>query len=177
MSDSRFFISTLERFDDTDLWDIHIPIPMPEAEAYIDGNNRRVICLLNDKLRLQCALMPREGNYFILINKAVHRQLELSIGDSIKVQLIKDTSEYGMEMPESFRVLLDQDDEGRKFFQTLTPGKQRSLIYIVSRVKNIDSQLSKGLAILDHLKARQGKLDFKGLQTTIKAYHRQRKKH
>jgi len=72
-------------------------------------------------------------------------------------------------------MLLEQDDEGRIFFEKLTPGKKRSLVYLVGKVKNIDSQLNKGLAILDHLKSVEGKLDFKKLNELIKDYNQRSK--
>ena len=72
-------------------------------------------------------------------------------------------------------MLLEQDEEGSKYFHQLTPGKKRSLIYLVGSVKNIDSQLNKGLAILDHLKAEQGNLDFKKLNQLIKEYNQRSK--
>jgi uncharacterized protein YdeI (YjbR/CyaY-like superfamily) len=99
----------------------------------------------------------------------------LRIGEDVRLNIDKDQSEYGHELPESFRVLLDQDEEGRQFFEQLTPGKQRSLIYIVGKVKNIDSQLNKGMAILDHLKLVQGALDFKKLNSVIKEYNQRSK--
>ena len=68
-------------------------------------------------------------------------------------------------------VLLSQDLEGSDYFHKLTKGKQRSLIHIVGKVKNIDSQLAKGLAIMHHLKEAQGELDFKRLNVLIKEYN------
>ncbi|MEQ9302344.1 MAG: YdeI/OmpD-associated family protein, partial [Marinoscillum sp.] len=97
--------------------------------------------------------------------------LGIEEGDEISVTIEKDHSEFGHEVPESFQVLLDQDEAGRSFFEELTKGKQRSLIYIVKKVKNIDSQLAKGLAIMHHLKEAKGELDFKRLNELIKEYN------
>jgi len=66
---------------------------------------------------------------------------------------------------------LDQDEEGNAFFRSLTPGKQRSLIYIVTTVKNPESRMKKSLAIIHHLKLAKGKLDFRQLNTWIKYYN------
>ena len=93
------------------------------------------------------------------------------MGDQVTITLEKDTSEYGMPMPESLMLLLDQDEEGSKYFHELTPGKQRSLIYIVSKVKNIDKQINKGLAILEHLREFKGQIEYKQLNEKIKSYN------
>ncbi len=115
--------------------------------------------------------MPWGDGSYIMVNKKIRERLGLKEGDPVTLQLKKDTSEYGMPMPESLQVMLDQDDTGSNYFHALTPGKQRSLIYLVSKVKNIDKQINKALAILDHLKDVNGQLDFKLLSEKIKEYN------
>lgn len=119
--------------------------------------------------------MPGKKEFFILVNQNLIKKLELKPGDQVELVIEKDHSEFGHQVPESFQALLEQDNEGKRFFDQLTPGKQRSLIYIVGKVKNIDSQLNKGMAILDHLKSTRGKLDFKQLNILIKQYNQRSK--
>ncbi len=170
----KSFQSTVENFH-TKLWGHHLSVPEEIAIEFIEGDNRRVICWLSDSVKIQSALMPAKDYWFILLNKNVRDQLGLEEGQKIEVKIEKDHSEFGLPMPESFRVLLDQDDEGRKHFESLTMGKQRNLVYIVGKVKNVDSQLNKGLAIMDHLKEVKGQLDFKKLNEKIKAYNNRNK--
>ncbi len=162
--------STLENFHNN-LWSYYIPIPKAVGDQFIEDDHRRVLCSINGSTPIHSALMPKGDEYTIYVNTKLQKKLGIEEGDELKVTLEKDTSEYGHEVPESFRVLLDQDVEGRTYFETLTKGKQRSLIYIVTRVKNIDSQLAKGLAIMHHLKEAKGVLDFKRLNVLIKEYN------
>ena len=165
------FTTTLETFE-TDLWGHHVVVPAEIAEQLVaENNSRRVICRISDTISTHSALMPSGGTWFILVNKKIREELGLVTGKKVDVQLENDTTEYGMPMPEELGVMLDQDDEGNAFFQGLTPGKQRSLIYIVSKVKNTDSRINKSLAILYHLKEQGGKVDFKRLNETIKEYN------
>ena len=120
--------------------------------------------------------MPNNGEYFILANKKLVSKLNLHIGDRVVLKLEKDFSEFGHPIPETFAALLDQDEVGRNHFYQLTPGKQRSLIYLIGTVKNVDSQLNKGMAILDHLKMENGQLDFKKLNALIKHYNQRWKR-
>ena len=106
-----------------------------------------------------------------MVNKKVRKQLGLEEGDEVTLALKKDESEYGIPMPESLQIMLDQDENGSKYFHELTTGKQRSLIYIVNKVKNIDKQIVKSMAILEHLSEVQGKLDFKLLNEKIKFFN------
>ncbi len=164
------FVSTLEKFD-SNLWQFHVPIPETLALSLIEGANKRVICTLNGQVGFRTALMKSEGYWFVLVNKDHRDQLQLNEGHQLNVSLEKDHSEYGHEMPEEFQVLLDQDELGETYFKSLTMGKQRSLVYIVTKVKNSKSRLNKAMAIVEHLKEVKGKLDFKMLNEKIKFYN------
>ncbi|MGW8123939.1 DUF1905 domain-containing protein [Roseivirga echinicomitans] len=168
------FITSLEQLH-YGHWSYHLPVSPAITAQFTEGNNRRVKCLINNKVIIHTALMPIDDSSYILINQKVRDELHLSEGDKVEIRLEKDNSEYGMPMPETFRILLDQNDIGSKLFHNLTPGKQRNLIYLVGKVKSIDSQLNKGLAILDHLTETNGKLDFKALNVKIKAYNQRGK--
>lgn len=153
------------------LFRYYIPVTKELGDQFVDGDNRRITCAINGNKPYQCALMHMEGGYYVLVKNELRKKLGINEGDEINVAIEKDHSEFGHEVPESFQVLLEQDDEGRTYFEKLTMGKQRSLIYIVKKVKNIDSQLAKGLAIMHHLKEAKGVLDFKRLNELIKEYN------
>ncbi|MEP5612239.1 MAG: DUF1905 domain-containing protein [Cyclobacteriaceae bacterium] len=165
--------STLENFHNK-LWSYYIPISKEIGDQFVEGDNRRVLCSINENEPMHSALMHKDGAYTIYVNTEQKKKLGIEEGDTVSVILEKDISEFGLPMPESFEVLLAQDEQGREYFQSLTMGKQRSLIYIVQKVKNVDSQLAKGLAIMHHLKEDKGVLDFKRLNVLIKEYNNRR---
>ena len=167
------FKSTLEDFH-TKLFRYHIRVTREQGDPFVEGNNRRILCTINGNTPYQCALMHIEGGYYILVNNQIRKKLRVEEGDEISVSIEKDTSEFGHEVPESFEALLAQDDEGRSYFEALTMGKQRGLIYIVGKVKNVDSQIAKGLAIMHHLKEAKGELDYKRLNVLIKEYNQRK---
>ena len=164
------FKVSLEDFH-SKLFRYYIPVTKEQGDPFVEGDNRRITCSINNNTPYQCALMHMENGYYILVKNPLRKKLGIDEGDQLTVVIEKDHSEFGHEVPESFQVLLDQDDEGRAFFEELTKGKQRSLIYIVKQVKNVDSQLAKGLAIMHHLKEAKGELDFKRLNELIKEYN------
>ena len=146
-------------------------IPKDIGDHFIEGEDRRVICTINNFSPIYSALMPKGEVYSIYVKKEFMKKHGLEEGDEVNVTLEKDTSEYGIPVPDSFQELLHQDTEGSMYFHELTKGKQRTLIHIVGKVKNVDSQLAKGLAIMHHLKEAQGILDFKRLNELIKQYN------
>lgn len=166
----QHFQSTLENFN-TKLWQYHVPVPDDIAESFIQGDNKRVICHLNPIVKFPAALMKTKEYWFVLVNKSHREKAGIEEGQKVSLALEKDHSEYGHEMPEELQVLLDQDEKGSAHFFSLTKGKQRALIYIVGKVKNSNSRLKKSLAIVEHLKEVQGKLDFRKLNDKIKYYN------
>lgn len=163
------FTSVLEDFN-TRLWSFHITVPEAVGKVFVEGKDRRVVCTLNDAESFQCALMPKgDGAFFININKKLRDKLGLKLGMRVEVSLEKDDSPYGLPMPEEFLELLQLDEEGDRLFHALTPGKQRNLLYIIGSAKSSDKRIARSLAIVDHLKAQGGKIDFKQLYQDLKA--------
>ncbi len=162
------FTTRLDRFS-SELWYFHIPVPTDVSTIFLEKNNKRVVCKLNGQIEFHCALMPKgDGTYFINVNKEIRTKLQLEPGSEVTAELRADDSKYGLPMPEELKELLLIDDEGNDYFHQLTPGKQRSLIYMVSKPKNSDTRIKKALVIVDYLKATRGKLDFKDLNIAFK---------
>jgi len=168
MSQDSTFVAPLELMD-SNLWGHYIQVPQEIAEKYIHENDKRVVAILNGKLTFQCALMPSaNGFHFIMVNAKNRKKLGLEVGMPVEVELQKDTSKYGLPMPEEFKEVLNQDPEGDKVFHSLTPGKMRTLLHIAGSVKNSDKRIHKALVIIAHLKNNNGVIDFKALQQELK---------
>jgi len=167
------FTSRIENFRN-DLWGHHIKVPDAAADKFIDGDNRRVICTLNNTESFHCALMPGgKPGWFININKKTRDKLKLTEGDTVEVSLKKDHSKYGLPMPEELEEMLYQDEEGQNYFHALTKGKQRSLIYWCGNVKSSHIKLRRALVLMNHLKSYRGQLDFKKLNQELKIANQQ----
>lgn len=162
------FRTELRKFEDN-LWTYHFLVPQELVDSLTADGNKRVICTLNDHEAFHAGLMPDgKGNTFIKLNKQRMKEFALHVGQPLDICLEKDESKYGMFMPEEFEELLYQDPEGEAYFEALTPGKKRSLIYIVDKVKSENIRLRKALVILQHLKQNRGTLDFRQLNEDLK---------
>ena len=153
----------------TSLWGHHFIVPEAVSKFYKHKKIKRLICTLNETHQFHCAMTSKgEGVYFIILNAEIRKKHKLKVGDSFKIILQEDDSKYGMPMPEEFDELLKQDPEGYAIFQELTPGKQRTLIYIVLKPKSSEVRLRKALTIVNHLKLNGGHIDFKQLNEEMK---------
>jgi hypothetical protein len=147
------------------LWSSHFGVPEAIAAVFLSEGSQRVVCTLNETHQYQCALLPfGEGRRVITINKATLKKLRLDVGASINVALEKDNSEYGLPMPEEMAELLAQDTEGNDYFQALTDGKKRTLLYLIAKPKSSDRRITAAISIVEHLKFNKGKIDFKTLK-------------
>lgn len=164
-----FFTTVLDKFD-SNLWGHHIVVPEIIADQFVtEETDRRVVCTLNDIIEFQCALMPKGGGgYFININKKIRDSLQLKVGMQVQVTLRKDESKYGLPMPAELAEVLQQDEAGNRLFHALTPGKQRTLLYIAGKVKSSDKRISRAIAIVEHLKVNDGKINYKVLNQALR---------
>jgi hypothetical protein len=162
------FNAILEKFD-SELWTYHVKVPYVIARQFIDSTGQRVIASLNNGEGIHCAIMAAGDDvYFLNMNAEIRKKYQLSIGSTVHIALKPDTSKYGMPMPEELEAVLEEDDVFNTYFDALTPGKQRNLIYIVNKVKDSDKRIRKSIVIADHLKNFSGKIDFKVLNAALR---------
>lgn len=146
-----------------------IPVPAKVGEKFEKKNGtRRVVCTLNGSLSFQCALIPYDGDYTVIVNKEKRGRLKIVAGDKVTVELKQDDSKYGLPMPEEFREVLNQDPEGDEAFHSLTAGKQRSMLYFIGKIKDIDKRIHAALVFIEHIKKNDGKIIQDQLQAELK---------
>lgn len=125
----------------------------------------RLLCTINNKLTFQGGLVALgNGSGYISINISRLKKLGLKFKDTVTVSLKKDESEFGMEVSEELKELLDQDSEGMRRFNLLTPGKQRYIIHYVNTVKNSQKRIDRAIMLITNLKkTKEGKESFRAM--------------
>ncbi len=166
------FKATATQFPSSPLWGWHFVVPNDIATLFVNGKDRRVVCIINDKLTIHAALMPNKDTWFVMLNQKNVKLLQIEPDTVVEVQMLKDTSEFGMPFPDELKEVLIQDIEAENYFMALTPGKQRTLIYQINNTKSSDGRIRKSLAIADHLKANRGVIEYKLLNEAFKAYNK-----
>ncbi len=158
----------------SDLWSNTLPVSNSVAEQLIEGKDRRIICRIEGIRPFHCALLPDgNGSWYILLNNKRKKELGLMEGEEISIELEKDRSEYGMEMPIELREVLDQDEHADVLFHKLTPGRMRNIIHAVASVKSSEIKIRRALVYAEHLKKNKGKIDFKELGQEMKEANQQ----
>jgi hypothetical protein len=162
------FTSVLERSSNR-LWGCHFRVPGRIAESLVDGKSRRVVCTLNDAAEYQSALRPIGGGVFVIpVNKTLRDSLGITFGMEVQATLKRDSSEYGLPMPEEFLAVLRQDPEGDRLFHGLTRGRQRTLLHIVGSEKSREKRIVRAVTVLHHLKVNNGRINFRQLYESLR---------
>ena len=123
---------------------------------------QRWLCTVNNSLTWQCGLVALgKGKAYITLNKKLMTQLGVKVNQEVKVELSEDKSQYGMKMSEELKTLLAQDDEGKRRYHLLPPGKQRYIIYYVAMVKSSQLRIDRAIKVIENLKrTKRGKGEF-----------------
>lgn len=152
------------------VWGHHLMVPEEICQSLTQDGQRRMRCSVNNCEEFPCALMPIRGEGFILLNQSLRKSLGIREGQLVQVSLVKDESEYGMPMPEEMMATFELDSEAAEFFNKLSMGKRRSLIYLVLKVKSPHVRINKSLAIAHHLRSQGGSIDYKQLQEDFRSF-------
>lgn len=166
------FRTIVSEFEDKALYAFFLPVPEEVSEALIrEQPDKRVVCTIEGLPPFHCALQPRRNaGYFIHCHKERRKALGLEPGTEVTVRLEPDTSKYGMPMPEEFAELLNQDPAADRYFHDLTPGRQRTLLYMIAKPKRSDTRLRKAVAIAEYLKSSGGQIDYRELNQWFKDF-------
>jgi len=169
-----FKIITQLKAMNSDLWSNTLPVSSYVSHQLIEGKDRRIICHIKGIKPFHCALLPDgNGSWYILLNNKRKKDLGLTEGEEITLELEKDRSEYGMEMPIELREVLDQDEHADTLFHKLTPGRMRNIIHSVASVKSTEIKIRRALVYAEHLKKNKGKIEYKELSQEMKEANRQ----
>jgi hypothetical protein len=162
------FTSILEKSTNK-LWGSHLRVPQSVAEKLVVGGSRRVLRTLNGSEEHQCALLPYSDGVFVLsVNKKWCETLHLEIGSKVRVSLQRDESKYGLPVPAELKELFRQDKDSDRLFHLLTPGKQRTLLYVIGSARDAESRAWKASIIVRHLRDNNGTIRYKQLAQSLK---------
>ncbi len=170
MTMEQSFKTSLTIFENNPLWSLHFPVPIKVVNFYKKLDKKRFLAYLGPfDHSMPCAIMSGGNDYyFIMINKPLVKKLKMTLGHEFTLKLVPDESEFGMPLCEELEVLLNEDPDFEKYFKALTPGKQRNIIYYVSKPKSSDLRIRTAIVFANHLIANQGKLDFKMVNAAMK---------
>lgn len=133
----------------------YIRIPAEEGEALLarfPGGRMRAV--LPGGIAFSCALMPKaEGGFYVNLGKRVRGQAGLQEGSLVEIVFEADSSEHQFDVPPEFDAVLESDPAAAAAFAALSPGRRRSILYLVQQLRTPDSRIQRSLRIAQRLAA------------------------
>jgi Bacteriocin-protection, YdeI or OmpD-Associated len=123
-----------------------------EADIINQFQNKRhtrFLCTLEDQLTFPCGLNHLgDGNFFIILSRDNLVCVQKKLGDIIHFELNEDPNPLGVDMPEVLEAVIEQDEQLKAIFESLTLGKKRNIIHQIIRIKDIDKQIQKSINLI-----------------------------
>lgn len=132
-----------------------ILLPEEIVRPFIDIGHKRVkvtATFEGKSINFHAALQKYHGTYNLTFGKDKQKELGIFQNDYFTLQFFEDNSKYGVEMPEELEAVLLSDHDAFKIFESLTDGKKRSIIYMISRYKVSQTRIDKSLILVDNIK-------------------------
>lgn len=130
-------------------------IPDDVVEALPPGRVR-VEGTFNDAPFALAVQHQKGGRYFFSMSAALRRAAGVKAGGAVTVRFsVVDPDK--LHVPEELEAVLAQDPAGKKEWDKITLGMQRSLIHYITSVKNVDSRIKRALFLVN--KAKTGAYD------------------
>jgi len=128
----------------------YLTIPADYINQFKNKRHTRFICTLEGKLTFQCGLNHLgDGNYFIILGSKNLTEVGKQLGDKISFELSEDPNPLGVDMPEVLEAILEQDQEIKTIFDSLTLGKKRNVIHTIIKIKDIDKQIQRAIQLIN----------------------------
>lgn len=121
----------------------------------LEHGTKRVVVRFEsgDKVHLALKQPKTIPHPVVFLSQALCRKLGIREGDEVTATIDPDDSPFQFDMPEEFQAVLDTDPAASAVFERLTPGNQRSLIYLVQTMKSVDKRIERSLLVASKLRA------------------------
>ena len=138
------YSTTVEVIDAPKYWYVEVP---PHILEQLPGRkekgdfNQRLIITLDGKISWQCGILALgEGSGLITVQQKRLKEIGKTLYDEVKISLVKDDSEFGVEVGEICQIYWEQVPEAKEYFDRLKPGMKR---YILNHINQPKSELKQ----------------------------------
>jgi hypothetical protein len=85
-------------------------------------------------IRIEAALMPTKGKWYMMVSKKLQKQCGVSIGDSVSVSF-DIANQDAITVPTELQFALEANDAAREVWERWTSGKRRGFCYRIASAK------------------------------------------
>lgn len=170
MNDQLQLIGTYYEVHSVLLWNHVLTFEDTQLLSWLKKHGKRALVELPNGKVIHAAI-TRDGDqaFCIKLNVALRKELNIKAeGQMVQVLIKPDQSKYGIAVSNAFENILRREEVFAKYFNALTPGKRRSLIFWVDQPKSDAIKERRAYTLATHLMEQEGVLDFKKLNKLVK---------
>lgn len=124
-----------------------LPVPDEIAAAWRKAKVRRLTGTVNGHAINRALMNHADGGGFFIVNRDFMKEASLGLKLPATLVFKPDPAPDRLDMPEEFRLALDQDDAARARWDTFTPGRQRSLLVYITGAKTEPTRIKRALEL------------------------------
>jgi Bacteriocin-protection, YdeI or OmpD-Associated/Domain of unknown function (DUF1905) len=145
------FTSQVVRLDQAMPFHI-LPVPDEIAAAWKKARVRRLTGTVNGHAINRALMNHAGGGSFLIVNRDFMKEAGISLKTPAVLAFQPDPTPDRLDMPEEFRLALDQDDAARARWDTVTPGRQRSLLVYITGAKTEPTRIKRALDLAQKIR-------------------------
>ncbi len=162
------FKTVIQKLDYLNYWFVELtPAILADLTATFQTQpfNQRLIITLDASIQWNCGVVALgEGSGFITVQKARLKILGKTIGDEVEVNLVPDTSEFGVEVAIEIDEYWNQEVESKRRFDLLTMGMKRYILNYINTAKTPEKRVERTVLLMRNLmRSTVGKESFRQL--------------
>jgi hypothetical protein len=129
----------------------YIPVPVEIADTLLASGSKRVLVSLSGK-SYRRAIQSSKTAPCVVVGMNILREVGYRFGDIARIEIEGDRNSDKVDLGEEFEEVLNQDEDARKRFNSMTTGQQRSLAYYVTSAKRVETRIKRSFEIARKLR-------------------------
>jgi hypothetical protein len=129
-----------------------LPVPDEAAAAWKKAKVRRLIGTVNGHAINRALMNHADGGSFLIVNRDFMKEAGINLKTPAVLAFQPDPAPDRLDLPEEFRLALDQDDAARARWDTFKPGRQRSLLVYITGAKTEPTRIKRALDLAQKIR-------------------------
>lgn len=124
-----------------------LPVPAAIAAAWKKARVRRLSGTINGEPINRALMRHAGGGSFLIVSRDFIKQAGIGFSVPARLAFGPDPKPDAPDMPEEFRLALDQDDAARERWETFPPGRRRSLLVTITGARTEPTRIKRSLEL------------------------------
>jgi hypothetical protein len=122
-----------------------LPVPDEITAAWKKAKVRRLVGTINGHPVKRALMNHAGGGSFLIVSRGLMKSAGIGLKAPAILDFKPDPTPEKPDVPEEFLVVLSQDADARKRWDTFTPGRQRSLMVYITGAKTEPTRIKRSL--------------------------------